>query len=436
LVLDFDTTVNSSPTDISGKGNHGAFKGTAQYSPADKAFKFDGNSDYIQTAPLGFSGDQVHSVSLWFWSDVEQSTFGLTEHALWGTGGVSNSAETGFSMYNTFVQVWRAAGATKYPMTFNANQWNHICMAYSSGGSVNSRLWLNGVELAQDSSVTSTGAYSFQASEYLVLGTWINNTTPDTSYPWDGKISNFKLYNVALEPSEVKKLYNLGRTGRSMVISDTAVGIGKVPEAQLDVRGNLRVSGHAFPETMAPRYYTSIKTGRFTSASNPILTGFDNVGDGHSEPMGWEVHINFNITATSDIEVYMDGFYTSESPTTLRSIVEHGTRRQRQDNAGTTWYHDKFYLGSYIAINHNPLYSVIRIINPHGQHSSIHGYNSSTMRYHAWGETVYVHPGVGTTIDYAQGNLRAGAANQRLHGIRLKPQSGGLTGAYTIFAIK
>jgi len=28
-----------------------------------------------------------------------------------------------------------------------------------------------------------------------------------------------------------------------MVISDTAVGIGKVPEAQLDVRGNLRVDG-------------------------------------------------------------------------------------------------------------------------------------------------------------------------------------------------
>jgi hypothetical protein len=33
----------------------------------------------------------------------------------------------------------------------------------------------------------------------------------------------------------------LGRTGRSMVISDTAVGIGKVPEAQLDVRGVARM---------------------------------------------------------------------------------------------------------------------------------------------------------------------------------------------------
>jgi hypothetical protein len=55
-----------------------------------------------------------------------------------------------------------------------------------------------------------------------------------------GSIANFKLYSVVLEPSEVKKLYNLGRTGRSMVISDTAVGIGKAPEAQLDVRGIIK----------------------------------------------------------------------------------------------------------------------------------------------------------------------------------------------------
>jgi hypothetical protein len=60
----------------------------------------------------------------------------------------------------------------------------------------------------------------------------------------DCHISNFKMYwQTALEPSEVKKLYNLGRTGRSMVISDTAVGIGKVPEAQLDVRGTGKFAG-------------------------------------------------------------------------------------------------------------------------------------------------------------------------------------------------
>ena len=70
LVVDFDTTVNSSPTDISGKGNHGTFSTDATYSPADKAFMFNGTDDYIKLT-LGFLGSGA-SVSLWFWSDVEQ----------------------------------------------------------------------------------------------------------------------------------------------------------------------------------------------------------------------------------------------------------------------------------------------------------------------------------------------------------------------------
>jgi len=74
----------------------------------------------------------------------------------------------------------------------------------------------------------------------LTLGK--NNASSAGGEGCDCHVSNFKLYwQTALEPSEVKKLYNLGRTGRSMVISDTAVGIGKVPEAQLDVRGIARM---------------------------------------------------------------------------------------------------------------------------------------------------------------------------------------------------
>ena len=248
LVVEYNTSTN--PTfegvvrDTSGRGLDGVFYRGAYYDAAEKAFEFDGADEYIQTAPLGFTGDQVHSVSLWFWSDVEQSTFGGNEHALWGTGGLSNSTETGLSMYNTYVQVWRASGATRYPMTFNANRWNHLCMAYSSGGSINSRLWLNGVELTQNSSVTSTSAYSFQTGEYLILGTWINNATVDTSYTWDGKISNFKLYDTALTASEVKTLYDMGRCdeGHHVVnFSKTRVGIGlgdgEAPMGDLDVRG-------------------------------------------------------------------------------------------------------------------------------------------------------------------------------------------------------
>ena len=58
---------------------------------------------------------------------------------------------------------------------------------------------------------------------------------------WTGMVSNPKIYigrPRTLGGPESRT--TLGRTGRSMVISDTAVGIGKVPEAQLDVRGAVR----------------------------------------------------------------------------------------------------------------------------------------------------------------------------------------------------
>jgi len=68
------------------------------------------------------------------------------------------------------------------------------------------------------------------------------------------KISNFKLYNVALEALEVQKLYRLGRTGRSLILADTSLQIGaglhsstqevnSGPHATLDVHGSILASG-------------------------------------------------------------------------------------------------------------------------------------------------------------------------------------------------
>jgi hypothetical protein len=74
-------------------------------------------------------------------------------------------------------------------------------------------------------------------------------------------------------------LYRLGRTGRSMVISDTAVGIGKVPEAQLDVRGNINSEG-----IMTNKNYmfwatgpTSVNTQNNFGVSNDVLADFSRI---------------------------------------------------------------------------------------------------------------------------------------------------------------
>jgi hypothetical protein len=156
---------------------------------------------------------------------------------------------------------------------------------YPGGGPSNARLWLNGIEQVGVMDSGSDANYSFIEKDDLVIGDWYNSDGSGVkgTTPWDGKISNFKLYSVALEPSEVKKLYRLGRTGRSMVISDTAVGIGKVPEAQLDVRGNLKVSGVISSNSPGWSYWRAasadINTAIYNSATDGPIGGFSTLGD-------------------------------------------------------------------------------------------------------------------------------------------------------------
>jgi hypothetical protein len=237
LLVDFDTTVNSSPTDISGKGNHGTLVG-ATYSSADKAFSFDGSTDYIK-GNLNNTGDTDFTVSLW----LKKNTSG-TVGMLWNFGGSGGSGnpedsvalEVGANNNLDYFIFSGALGAISNFGTTYLNRWVHI-VATRSGN--NLKIYLDGVD--QNMSTTGTDTLQLAANTEYTIGARGTGSLGNNSL--NGYISNFKVYDVVLEPSEVKKLYNLGRTGRSMVISDTAVGIGKVPEAQLDVRGTGKFTG-------------------------------------------------------------------------------------------------------------------------------------------------------------------------------------------------
>jgi hypothetical protein len=230
LLVDFDTTVNSSPTDISGKGNHGTFVNDASYSAPDKAFKFSLNAHYIQ-AELNNSetGNQYHSVSLWFKITSGQSSnwrniFECGENPRSGTSDISLYIPAGQDTLS-----FSNGGGHMYSDTLTNLyfQWHHIVLTYDGA---NRKMYLDGVL------IKTLATTSWSGVQHMTLR--IGRTNANSEGLQNGLISNFKLYwQTALEPSEVQKLYRLGRTGRSMVISDTAVGIGKAPEAQLDVRG-------------------------------------------------------------------------------------------------------------------------------------------------------------------------------------------------------
>ncbi len=242
LLVDFDTTVNSSPTDISGKGNHGAFYNGGLYSPADKAFKTTNGGGNVRGSH-GLIGTQpVHSHSVWFKQTTDATDYTWVCAA--GTADLQQQSGvllSGNSSYPNRITFDCYNGWVTSTVTAELNRWYHVVATFNGGttfNTTNCRIYVDGVDCTGPvSEVYNEQTFNLQGA-VLALGSTNTGTRGLT-----GLISNYKLYNVVLEPSEVQKLYRLGRTGRSMVISDTAVGIGKAPEAQLDVRGNLNVDG-------------------------------------------------------------------------------------------------------------------------------------------------------------------------------------------------
>jgi hypothetical protein len=252
LVLDFDTTIppfnNQFFEDKSGRGNDGVYQGAATYSAADKAFTgFPSSSgNYIKATLTGASGAYAHTQSYWI-NGVD-----ATPRAAFTVG-----AETGnYSYANIYFYTGSGAGwvlnadgaaGGSWVEDIDDNRWYHIVLTYDGGSSTDSwKFYLDGEYKTPTTGITANAALNLASNPEVRIGR--NNGTQ-----WyNGMVSNPKIYSVALEPSEVKKLYRLGRTGRSMILADTSLQIGAGlhdsinttggPRATLDVHGSILAS--------------------------------------------------------------------------------------------------------------------------------------------------------------------------------------------------
>jgi hypothetical protein len=238
LVVHYDTTVDSvvsgtTVVDVSGNGINGTLTNGAAYSSTDRALTFDGASDeYINISDVGNpSGNWTHSVSFWLKPQYD----GSGNDVVFRLGPGSDNEAIGFYYNATAISYYFYGNDFASTYTLQ-DKWYHITLTYDGN---ERNVYINGGQ-NRFSTTTGGGDLNLGGNDGMRIG-----TNQGTSAPMTGSISNFKLWGgVALTAEEVAMEYALGRTGKSLNLTDTALCLGgTVPRAQLDVRGVARFDG-------------------------------------------------------------------------------------------------------------------------------------------------------------------------------------------------
>ena len=202
--------------------------------------------------PGTFSGDQVHSVALWFKCDI------VSGDTLFSITQPSSPWEDSEKVIS--VRFSDSSGGLRYIFWSNdihyhsadanisKDRWYHLCATYSGGGGTtdNKKLYLNGNELRH--TATSGGSYgnnlALPSGSVIQIGSRVQDTLR-----FFGSIANFRLFNRALTTDEIWQLYAYQKdyfqvSPDVVTFKGGRLGIGtEEPKAILDVRGSIHANG-------------------------------------------------------------------------------------------------------------------------------------------------------------------------------------------------
>ena len=186
--------VTGEVADSSGNGNHGTPYGTVTVNTMEShignSAEYDSGVGYIDITGLpvsAMSGDQT-SVTFWMYWDGVNSVMpmGWSSYDLWFVDDLF-----GFNTGGGDIDGISNASAKL------ANGWHHIAAVFTNVNPSANALFIDGEE--QSISLLRGSQNNRSVNSGLRIGCWLNNT----SYCFDGRIDEFRVYDRGLSKSEV-----------------------------------------------------------------------------------------------------------------------------------------------------------------------------------------------------------------------------------------
>ncbi len=236
------TSMPATVTDKSGNGVTGTPNGGVGFDTEYKAFTFDGVNDYISgTLPSSASGAWVHSVAAW----VKFTDFDSIQEVSWiGSADAANTRQSFTFQVGGETGTMGINGSNvqfRFTSPLTTGKWHHVVYGYNGGqsGSTSTayQVFIDGVEASRFSGVGS-GTLNLPTGPNFFVGSGLNGGSP-----FNGSISNFRLFNRAPTADEVWQLYAYQKeyfdvSPDVVTFKGGRLGIGtSEPRAPLDIMG-------------------------------------------------------------------------------------------------------------------------------------------------------------------------------------------------------
>jgi len=206
---------NITAYDRSGQNNNGTLTGgpTRAKGKLGQALSFDGTDDYVLTSNLGPTGNPAVSVSEWVkttsTSEIDFFSYG-SDAAI----GVPEYFRLGLNINATdYIGTRTGNGVRTFVATgIRDGNWHHIVVSKAANDTLtNLKVYMDGVLLTTTGDDNNpTGVWNIGGGSPQIPISIGHN--PNGGGAWSGSIDEVRIYNRALTPDEIKRLYKIGAT--------------------------------------------------------------------------------------------------------------------------------------------------------------------------------------------------------------------------------